>query len=419
VREVLRLLLSGVISAVALLIVVLLVSAVLRRIVHGTRYRRLDRQRPLYRKELEGLLVSGAISRRLYFFRARPWSVKWLAVEDALLDLMDDGSFRDAARRLFDELGYVACYEGRLRSSNAITRASAIDKLGRMRSAASVGRLLGMLDSGSAETTAVTIRALSRIGSFDALEGILKRLPGIVDRSLATQKTITAFLINFGPPAVPLLMELAERQLNPAISAIVLEVLSQLRSKKALPLAVMGLDDESPEVRAKALKLLGRTVPEESDLNWKRVREMLDDKVWFVRLHAARAVGSKKYEEAVPNLVKLLADDSWRVRNAAATALTNMGDTALDAFLEVLRSDDPYVKGSVCEEIQKTGYVSRLIRNLDDGEERNARKKSREILQTMCEMNFRSPFHLYLERGESEELKTKIREILAAPQEAP
>lgn len=418
-REVLRLLLSGVISAVILLIVVLLASAVLRRIVHGTRYRQLDRQRPLCRKELEGLLVSGAISRRLYFFHARPGSVRWLAVEDALLDLINDGGYRDAVRRLFDELGYMAYYEGRLRSSNAITRASAIDKLGRMRSVASVSRLLGMLDSDNAETMAVTIRALSRIGSFDALEGILKRLPGIVGRSLATQKTVTAFLINFGPPAVPMLMELAEKERDPAISAIVLEVLSQLRSRKALPLAVKGLDDESPEVRAKALKLLDRTAPEEGDLDWNRVKEMLDDKVWFVRLHAARAVGSKKYEEAVPDLVKLLADDSWRVRNAAATALTNMGDTALDAFLDVLRSDDTYVKGSVCEEIQKTGYVSRLIDNLQEGKERKAREKSREILQTMCEMNFRSPFHLYIERGESEEVKTQIREILAARQEAP
>ncbi len=91
---------------------------------------------------------------------------------------------------------------------------------------------------------------------------------------------------------------------------------------------------------------------------------LLDDPVWFVRLQATKALGNLKYKKAIDILGGLLLDKNWQVRNAAALALTNLEDDSIDIFLRVLKYKDAYAKESVCEEIQKTNFISRLIENL-------------------------------------------------------
>ncbi|MBS1112959.1 MAG: pbs lyase heat-like repeat protein, partial [Nitrospirae bacterium] len=164
-----RLLLIGIIGFVCFLILMALVSATLRRLIHGWRYRQLDKYREVYKAQFIPLLQNGAVFSKTDDFLASPRSNKFRAIEEVLLDLMNEDRYRDNVKTLFYKLGYVDFYEKKLRSRNIIVRASAIDKLGKMLSSPSVSRLIEMLKTKNTETIAVTVRALSKIKSMEAL----------------------------------------------------------------------------------------------------------------------------------------------------------------------------------------------------------------------------------------------------------
>jgi len=71
-------------------------------------------------------------------------------------------------------------------------------------------------------------------------------------------------------------------------------------------------------------------------------------------------------------------------------ALTFLGKEAIDTFLSLLKSNDEYVTASICEEIEKTGYVDILLGLVKDRQDPDA-SKAKEILTIMVKNNFTSP----------------------------
>lgn len=407
----LKLVLQIVISLTALSIIVLFVAASIRRWLHARKYKQLDELREHFRREVANVIQSGEMERLTAQFQHPPQSLKWIALEEILLELMNEENYRGNVKELFKTLGYGAYYENKLKSSSIIAKASAIDKLGRMQSVGAVPKLATALGSDAIEIVSVTIRSLSKIGALEGLESILERLPELFQKSMVTKKTVETSLLNFGPRAVPMLIEAVRTVSDDAVKASLLEVLCQIRDTRALPLARENLQSEDAEVRAKALKVIGATAPDYEEFDWDCVVASVRDPVWFVRLHAAKALGNKKYEKAIPALAELLLDEKWFVRNAAATALTRMGNAALIEFLRVLKSSDTYARGSVCEEMQKTNYVGRLIENFASSDS-IIYEQSREVVDIMCSLKFCTPFTRYLEEGDNEEIKGKIRNLL-------
>ena len=141
------------------------------------------------------------------------------------------------------------------------------------------------------------------------------------------------------------------------------------------------------------------------------MQPLLDDPVWFVRLQAAKAVAALRHCSAPALLAKRLTDDKWQVRNAAATAIVRAAADPAGIFLETLDATDRYAKESICEEIQKTGFVYRLIGELEspDGA---ACAKSRKILDIMASLGYGSPLEETLKGRPGgrigEELKTPV-----------
>ena len=131
--------------------------------------------------------------------------------------------------------------------------------------------------------------------------------------------------------------------------ASVLEVLSHLGAQEALPFALSQLRHTNAEVRARALKAIGTIAVDLTGFDGGQLVPSLHDSVWFVRLQAANALGNINYKKAPYELGKLLLDEKWQVRNAAAVALGKIGDASLDIFLDILNSTDLYAKQSVCE----------------------------------------------------------------------
>ncbi len=390
-----------------------LLSAIARRIINKRRYARLDRWREILRKKNADILLSDTLPppNDLSEFSASAGSIKRQAMEDVLFDFINEKKHREKVKIIFSRLGYIAFYEKRLKSSNSITRASAIDKLGNMLSESSTGKLADMLNDKSPEVIAVTLRALGKIASTKVLKNILERLPDLLEKGLVSRKTIERCLINFGRDAVPLFSEYGETCKNPEMIASILEVLSHLGAQEALPFALSQLRHTNAEVRARALKATGTIAVDLTGFDGGQLVPWLRDSVWFVRLQAANALGNIKYKQATYELGKLLLDEKWQVRNAAVAALGKIGDASLDIFLNILKSTDLYAKQSVCEEIQKTGLVYRLIEGLD-GPVRTSCKSSKEILKIMASLKFASPLDEYLKKGANGTIKKEIVSIL-------
>jgi len=404
----------AIIAALVLIIMILLAASILRRLYHGKKYEERDALRAEYRKKLTQAFASADSVADAGAFAVVAGSAAWQAVEDVLFELMDEQRYRHEMRRLFRELGYVAFYENRLTKRNVLTRASAADKLGRMGCPSSTKKLLPLLDEKDPEILSVTVRALSRLGSKEGLTAIVERLPVLLGSSLVTRKAMETALLNFGESAVPLLANYEVDHADPWIISCVLETLSHFPpDPKSTSLAIGQMGSPNPEVRSKALKVVGREGLLLPAHVGGIILSLLDDPVWFVRLQAIKSLPAAELirEESARRIEKLLFDENWRVRSEAALALTRLGTCAVDVFYDSLLADDVYAKESICEEIERTRFADQLIEHLDGADEA-LQAKSREILRLMHALHFSIPLAEYLKTGKNGRIKKEIRQLL-------
>ncbi len=405
--------LIAIIIGILALIVTILLAAVTRRIRNARKYRTLDRFRDWYRREITTALAGGLAAPLGQELRVRPLGLEWQAIEEILLERIAGGNTVKQVQSLFRELGYVAHYEGKLKSRRALIRAAAADKLGKMLSVSSIAGLVKILNTEeNPETLTVTIRALCRIGDSAGLTSLLERLPVLYRKALVSQKTVEAALITLSADAVSLLAAHGEQSSDMKVKASLLEVLSHLpATAQSLAFAAAHLRSPDAEVRSKATRVFGRHEAPADGSFVKLLLPLLHDEVWFVRLQAARALERLRYEKSVGDLGSLLLDQNWQVRNAAARALTTIGDASLDVMLNTLLRTDRYAKESICEETEKTHFTDRLIANLGSADAQ-VYEKSREILRIMNSLHFSTPLHDYMHNGRDDAIKREIRLIV-------
>jgi hypothetical protein len=220
-------------------------------------------------------------------------------------------------------------------------------------------------------------------------------------------------LQSFGADAIPSLVEQKAGQDNLWVISCILDILSRLPADpRSIHLAAGHLSSANVEVRSKALKVLGRTENIRLVDNLPElVLPLLRDPVWFVRLQAIRSIRALKYEAATPLIGKLIFDENWQVRNEAAQALTVFGERSLDIFLEILTGSDRYAKDSICEEMEKTNFTGRLIKNLAANDQ-GLQKRSRQVLEIMHSLGFSTPLSEHLEKESDEMGKKLVRALM-------
>jgi len=390
---------SVIIVALVLQTAALFLASVIRRGHHSRKYRKLDRLRATCRAKLLAAFESGQPPLDCKDeFAATPGSPQWQATKEVLLALISEGKYEAQAGRFFGSLGYTMFCEERLGNSSPQMRAESIHNLGRMKSVLSVPKLIPLLAEHNGEIASVTMRALSNIGGERALRAIVGRLPHLLGNGAVSPKAVETALLAFGPSVLHPLTEHWGAFANPRVATSVLEVLSRLPADaRAVPPALEALTAESPEVRSKALKVLGRR---EYLLPWpdlpERMVPLLHDTVWYVRLQALRTLRELGCERTVTDVGKLLYDEKWQVRNEAARALLQFRERSFDILLEALTDSDRYAKDSVCEEIVNTDFSPRLM-GYCEGEDPVLREKAGRILEAMRSNGFTAPF----ERGAS------------------
>ena len=140
-------------------------------------------------------------------------------------------------------------------------------------------------------------------------------------------------------------------------------------SRNVLPAPLAGLFlsslsiDPNPDVRARAADVIrhlndSRTVP--------ALLILLDDGEWFVRLHATRAL-AKCRVCPLEALGRRLTDTHWRVREAAARAISARGPEGVNFLLSHFQAtDDRYSREQVVEQLERTGLIPSLLAGFEE-----------------------------------------------------
>jgi HEAT repeat protein len=117
--------------------------------------------------------------------------------------------------------------------------------------------------------------------------------------------------------------------------------------------------DSDANVRAAAAETLGDRAESQA---LAALTELLDDREWFVRAHAARAASAVGGLTVAGRIVPLLADRQWWVRVAAKEALCFLGPAVAPVLAGVLESDDRFARNGAAEVLQDVGVVDALER---------------------------------------------------------
>jgi HEAT repeat protein len=89
---------------------------------------------------------------------------------------------------------------------------------------------------------------------------------------------------------------------------------------------------------------------------------LLEDPVWFVRAHAARALAGFERDDLAERVAPLLADESWWVRAAAKEMLSACPVAASWVLLDYLEHADEFARNGAAEVLQDIGTLDALIR---------------------------------------------------------
>jgi HEAT repeat protein len=100
------------------------------------------------------------------------------------------------------------------------------------------------------------------------------------------------------------------------------------------------------------------------------LRKLLADENEFVRLHTVRVCNDAFYSDLVPDIVRCLADNKWRVREAATQTLSAFGHRGTnELYRYFIVAKDRYAAEQITEEIQRTGLIRDILEELAKGGE--------------------------------------------------
>lgn len=388
-------------AGILLACVLLFLVSVSRRLYNARKYRVLDSMRMEYLPMLREIAIVDQYSEKdLLRFKASPESAKWNAIEDVLFALLDENSGDSAIIMLFEKLGYLDFYREMLDSTNVITQASVVTKLGMLTDRYSAKKLLELFKKENVDINAAAIRAFCKIGEEDLVPRFLAMLSDMLNKRLVSTKTIDTSLALLAPGMIPVLLKFARTCDDPRVVASILKVLGSIPPDAQIyDFAVSSFNHRDPEVRAKASKVVANFEITHGICNHEAWPKLLCDPVWFVRLQAVRVMGKQQCSNLVDSVSELLVDKKWQVRNAAVEALINLGEEAVNILQVALRSTDQYAKESICEVMQRTGFVERLLNWLDEGETVYV-ANIYDIFSVMVSLGFTSHLKGYAHRAE-------------------
>lgn len=382
-------------AALFLVSVGLIVYALGRRTRHEKDFRALDdfrrRLRAVFAALREGAMdYKEARAQVSVLLRPR----LELRMEQILLEHLWAPADQEAVKRLAKDLGCIhrwrqslehpagrrACVSlSRLRAARSFTRAKNAENLGLVKHRESWSLLCQSLDDSHADVRRAVLRALAALGepaSLPALVEYIKRTAGHPENPLSGRDLAAAlacFPLESCRDLLPLLHHADVGLRRLALEAIVHmmatrhDLLWLDDSTQGAAIAELILSplagDRDAEIRARGARLLGHI---HDDRALAKLRRLLNDEAWIVRLHSVRSLSRRQLAASDPGALSLLAarltDEHWRVRESAAQALAQWGKPGVAQLVRVfLSTRDAYAREQIAETLATSGELALMV----------------------------------------------------------
>ncbi len=383
--------------AIFLVSLLLVSAAIVRRTKRERSFRFLDAFRERSQSILEELLAGNLeYMSGLEQFRGMIAEHGPRGIESILVDYIAQPRYSPAIIRLAEDLGFIEAWQrqagagakarggrakllSRARRVRFFDRARAVRYLGQLAHHGSWRLLIEALDDPHKDVRETAARSLAAIGEPLTFPILVKRLEANLTSSKpifsesALRLALGQFPLKLADQLRPLLGH-ACSQARLAGAQVLRQMLnSASRSASGEP----GPDlfrlvweklacDDSPDVRAVAADLMAFMADEPSG---SKLVAATEDEEWFVRLHAVRALGERESPVFPAVIARHLTDPHWRVREAAALALTASGPVGISELLRVFAiTQDAYAREQIAEALEAPGVLGELASRCAGGD---------------------------------------------------
>ena len=256
----------------------------------------------------------------------------------------------------------------------AVSRALAVNNLGRLSSKYAHVFLMAALKDPAAEVRRVAVDALGRNRNPEAIPSLVEELRKAVgEGSDVSLRTLKAALICFRLEDVDAFLPYLDNP-NRRCRFFVTDTIRQICDRAAQKARLTKNDfspalyravldkcqyDEFGDVRARSCHI-ARYFRDQNAA--EMLRHLMRDGNEFVRLHSLRAAADHYYSALIPDAVERLTDERWLVREAAVQALQAMGTAGRQALFKFfVDCNDRFAAEQACDEFQRRGVVPYLL----------------------------------------------------------
>lgn len=223
----------------------------------------------------------------------------------------------------------------KLQDANYKTRVQAAEVLGKLGSPQAIQPLLMALQDRNDEVRLEVARSLGMLKGEQAVRPLIEALK---EPDKFVPARVAEVLISLGSLTVPALVdEILSSGIDKQTCSFICEILGEIKDPRSVEALVFLLQDNYPEVRAKAAEALGSIRNSEAVAG---LTGALADTVWTVQIQAAKALGAIADKEAIPALAVALEDSQYGVRISAAEALAKIGGAGLAILNRVAQIKD-------------------------------------------------------------------------------
>lgn len=228
----------------------------------------------------------------------------------------------------------------------------------------------GLLDN-DADVSHFSMLALGQIKSSPAADILLDYLTG----HIYSGQEVASLLETFPSTISEKVAKLTDSP-DPKVRFWAVKILSKLAPLQHIEKIMELPKDNSADVRAASCECLGSTGSPETK---NALMGCLGDEKWFVRMHAVRALYKTLDTDAIPEVISLIRDKSWLVRDSVKKILEADIDASLPHIEKSMQAGDDAVKADCIEVLEDSGYLETLLENIFSQDE-TVRQKSRLFL---------------------------------------
>jgi HEAT repeat protein len=258
-------------------------------------------------------------------------------------------------------IGQIESVAGK--TGNKWQRIEAIFNLGYVNSPNATEILKKSLYSADEDISYYSMRSLGQIKNNAAARILLEFLGSHADSG----NNIALALETFPPEIANELFQAMDSQHKP-VRFWALKVIGKANFREnsgSIAKIVKLSRDPSPDVRAAACECLGGL---DAPGIKEALTDRLEDKFWFVRMHAVRALDNIMGPLSLPVVAKLIKDPSWKVKESVKNIMAQNITEALPYIEESLSRGDELTCRACADALIDSNYVLIILKQLLNGQ---------------------------------------------------